>query len=219
MGVYTGALGIGYNKDMLERLGLPAPTGWEDLTKPIYKGEIQMANPNSSGTAYTALATLVQIYGEEKAFDFLTRINANINTYTKSGSAPIKAAARGETAIAIAFQHDIVALKVQGFPVEIVSPKEGTGFEVGSMDIIEGGPNPEAAKEFYEWALLASTQELMEQARAFQVPSNVNATPPAVAPDLSQINLIDYDFQTYGSVDVRTGLITRWNNEIGSLPR
>jgi hypothetical protein len=36
----------------------------------IFKGEIQIANPNSSGTAYNTLATLVQIMGEDQAFDF-----------------------------------------------------------------------------------------------------------------------------------------------------
>ncbi len=66
------------------------------LTDPSYKGEIQIANPNSSGTAYNTLATLVQIMGEDKAFNYLGKLNGNISQYTKSGSAPVKAAARGE---------------------------------------------------------------------------------------------------------------------------
>ena len=63
MGIYVGALGFGYNKDLLTKKGLPAPKSWMDVTKPIYKGEIQVANPNSSGTAYTTLATILQIFG------------------------------------------------------------------------------------------------------------------------------------------------------------
>ena len=61
------------------------------------EGEIQMANANSSGTAYTALATFVRMMGEDKAFDYLKQLHTNINQYTKSGSAPIKAATQGET--------------------------------------------------------------------------------------------------------------------------
>ena len=53
---------------------------------------------NSSGTAYTTLATIVQIFGEDESFEFMKGLHRNINQYTKSGSAPIKAAARGEKA-------------------------------------------------------------------------------------------------------------------------
>ena len=99
VGIYAGALGFGYNKELLAQKGLPEPKCWADLIKPEFKGEIQMANPNSSGTAYTALATFVQMMGEDKAFDYLKQLHANINQYTKSGSAPIKAAAQGETMV------------------------------------------------------------------------------------------------------------------------
>ncbi|RWK68759.1 MAG: ABC transporter substrate-binding protein, partial [Mesorhizobium sp.] len=105
IGVYSGALGFGYNKDLLAKSNLPEPKCWADLTKPEYKGHIQMANPNSSGTAYTMLATMVQLMGEDKGFEYLKALHANINQYTKSGSAPIKAAGLGETAIGIVFMH------------------------------------------------------------------------------------------------------------------
>jgi len=105
IGIYSGALGYGYNEDVLKANNLPVPSCWEDLTKPEYKGHVQMANPNSSGTAYTTLATIVQLFGEDKGFEFMKALHKNINQYTKSGSAPIKAAARGENTIGIVFMH------------------------------------------------------------------------------------------------------------------
>ncbi|HBU99000.1 extracellular solute-binding protein, partial [Thalassospira lucentensis] len=93
VGIYAGALGIGYNNDLLAKKGLSAPKCWKDLADPAYKGEVQIANPSSSGTSYTTLATLVQLFGEEEAFAFLKEMHKNVNQYTKSGSAPIKAAA------------------------------------------------------------------------------------------------------------------------------
>lgn len=101
VGVHVGLLGFIYNTEVLAEKGLPAPACWRDLAKPEYKGEIQVANPNSSGTAYTELATLVQLFGEDEAMKLLAEIGANVNQYTKSGSAPVKATARGETTIGI----------------------------------------------------------------------------------------------------------------------
>ncbi|MEO7762446.1 MAG: extracellular solute-binding protein, partial [Casimicrobiaceae bacterium] len=91
VGIYAGALGIGYNPEVLAKKKLAIPKCWADLIKPEYKGEIQMANPNASGTAYTAIATLVQLMGEDQAFDYLKKLHANINNYPRSGTAPIKA--------------------------------------------------------------------------------------------------------------------------------
>lgn len=218
VGVYSGALGWGYNKELFAEKGIAAPECWADLLDPALKGEIQIADPNSSGTAYTTLATLVQLMGEDEAFDFLKKMHANVSQYTKSGSAPVKAAARGETGLGIVFQHDAVAQAVSGFPIGVVAPCEGTGYEIGSMSMIEGAQNPEAAKTFYDWVLTAEVQNMMPEAGSFQIPSNASATPPEEAPDLSTIKLIDYDFAEYGSADRRKALLARWDDEIGSLP-
>jgi iron(III) transport system substrate-binding protein len=219
VGIYAGALGIGYNSELLAAKGLAAPTTWSDLAKPEYKGEVQIANPNSSGTSYTTLATLVQIMGEDEAFDFLKKMHLNVNQYTKSGSAPIKAAARGETTIAITFMHDMVTQVVNGFPIEIVAPTEGTGYEIGSMSIIKNARNLESARKFYDFALRANIQTRAREAKAYQVPSNSGATPPDESPDLTKLKLIDYDFVKFGSSAERKRLLKRWDDEVGSLPR
>lgn len=217
IGIYSGALGYGYNTDLLAANNLPEPACWADLLKPEYKGHVQMANPNSSGTAYTTLATMVQLFGEEEGFEYMAGLHANINQYTKSGSAPIKAAGRGENTIGIVFMHDAVAQAVSGFPIKVVAPCEGTGYEIGSMSIIEGARNMESAQTFYDWALSAEAQNLALQVNAFQVPSNINAETSESAPDMSSIKLIDYDFRTYGASDTRQRLLKRWDDEVSVL--
>ncbi|MGY0219414.1 ABC transporter substrate-binding protein [Endozoicomonadaceae bacterium StTr2] len=219
VGIYAGALGFGYNEELLKKKNLPAPRCWKDLTNPIYKGEIQVANPNSSGTAYTALATVVQLFGEKEGFEYLTDLHKNINQYTKSGSAPIKSAARGETTIGITFMHDMIKQVKKGFPIKVVAPCEGTGYEVGSMSIIKGARNLASAQKWAEFALRPDIQSLSSEVKAYQVPSNKTADVPPEAPRLSDVKLIDYDFATYGSSDVRKRLLKRWDDEIKSLPR
>ena len=177
-----------------------------------------MANPNSSGTVYTTLATLVQIMGEKAAFDYLKALHKNINQYTKSGSAPVKAAGRGETVVGIVFMHDAVAVAAAGFPVKAVAPCEGTGYEIGSMSIIKGARNMDSAKKFYDWALTAESQGRAKDVKSFQVPSNLDAAVSPLTPNLSEIKLINYDFVKYGSSAERKRLLSKWDAEVGSLP-
>ena len=216
VGVYAGALGWGYNTEIFKSKGYKEPKCWADLLDPSFKGEIQIANPNSSGTAYTALASLVQIMGEDKAFEYLGKLNTNISQYTKSGSAPVKAAARGETAIGIVFMHDAVAQTAEGFPIKSIAPCEGTGYEIGSMSIVKGARNLENAKIWYDWALKADVQSHMKDAKSFQLPSNKNAEIPKEAPKFEDIKLIDYDFKTYGDPEKRKELLGRWDTQIGA---
>ena len=214
IGIYSGALGYGYNEDLLKKNNLSVPACWKDLLKPEYKGHVQMANPNSSGTAYTTLATMVQLFGEDQGFEFMRGLNKNINQYTKSGSAPIKSAAKGENTIGIVFMHDAVKQAVSGFPIKVVAPCEGTGYEIGSMSIIEGARNPDSAKKFYDWALSAAAQSLALQVKAYQVPSNNGSKTSPSAPDLSSIKLIDYDFKKYGSSSERKRLLKKWDTDV-----
>lgn len=219
IGVYSGALGFGYNKDLLAKNGLPEPKCWADLIKPEFKGHIQVANPNSSGTAYTLLATLVQLMGEDKAFEYLLALHKNVNQYTKSGSAPIKAAGQGETTVGIVFLHDAVAQTVAGYPVVPVAPCEGTGYEIGSMSLIKGARNADEAKKFYNWVLQAKVQEKAVEVNSFQIPSNKGAKLSDKIPDISKIKLIDYDFAKYGSSEERKRLLAKWDSDIGSQPQ
>lgn len=217
VGIYAGALGWGYNTNIFKDKNLKEPKCWADLLDASLKGEIQVANPNSSGTAYTALASLVQIMGEDEAFEYLKKLNANVSQYTKSGSAPVKAAARGEAGLGIVFMHDAVAQTVEGFPIKSIAPCEGTGYEIGSMSIIKGARNLENAQKWYDWALRADVQSHMKEAKSFQLPSNSKAEVPKEAPKFEDIKLIDYDFKTYGDPETRKKLLERWDKEIGAI--
>jgi iron(III) transport system substrate-binding protein len=158
--------------------------------------------------------------GEDKGFDYLKKLHRNINQYTKSGAAPAKAVATGESLIGITFQHDAVVMAINGAPVKIVSPCEGTGYEIGSMSIVKGARNLENAKKWYDWALSPEAQSIGAQAKvSYQVPSNKNAKAPEQAPKLSEIKLINYDFAKYGSSAERKRLLSKWDAEVKSLPK
>jgi iron(III) transport system substrate-binding protein len=219
VGIYSGPLGFGYNTELIAKKKLKVPQTWADLLDPQFKGEIQVANPASSGTAYTMVATLVQLMGEDKAFDYMRALHKNIATYTRSGTGPIKAAARGETTLSISFVHDGPGEKMQGFPIETITPKDGTGAEIGSMSIIKGARNLEQAKKFYDWALSPGAQQFGAASRQFQLPSNKQTPVDARVPDFRKIKFINYDYAKYGSSAERRRLIAKWEKEVNALPR
>lgn len=213
-GIYAGALGFAYNADLLRKLKLPAPACWKDLADAAYRGRIESGNPNSSGTAFTTLATLVQLFGEDEAFRFLAQLNRNIARYTSAGADPVKAAARGETVIGISFMHDAVTQKQAGYPLVIVAPCEGTGYEIGAVSIVKGARHPAEARRFVDFVLSPEGQSTGAAAGQNQVPSNARSVLPAAAPDISMIKMVDYDFATFGSPQERSRLLERFDAEI-----
>jgi len=215
-GIYAGALGFAYNADLLRRLKLPAPACWKDLADAAYRGRIESGNPNSSGTAFTTLATLVQLFGEDEAFHFLSALDRNIVRYTSAGAEPVKAAARGETLIGISFMHDAVTQKQAGYPLVIVAPCEGTGYEIGAVSIVKGARHLDVAKRFVDFAISPEGQGTGAASGQNQVPSNARSALPLAAPDISMIKMVDYDFATFGSPEERRRLLERFDAEIAA---
>ncbi len=213
-GIYLGVMGIAYNEKVLKAKNLPAPKCWKDLANPAYKGEIEMANPNSSGAAYNALATLVQLFGEDEAFAFLIKMGHNVSKYPNAGVAPGEDVGRGEAGVAIGFMHDLQKLTQAGLPVKIVAPCEGTGYEIGSISIVKGARNMAEAKAFYEFALRADVQGNAIKANAFQIPSNPAAPIPASAVRLESTKTIAFDFVKFGAPETRKRLLQRWTAQI-----
>jgi iron(III) transport system substrate-binding protein len=219
-GIYLGALGIGYNTKVLASRGIPEPKCWADLLDLKFKDEVQISDPNSSGTAYVMLASMVQLMGEGEAFEYLKKLHKNVNQYTKSGAAPVKATALGETGVGIAFMHDMVTMIVDGAPVKTIAPCEGTGCETGSVSLVKGGKNPDNARRFYDWTLSAEAQSLIGSGlKIFWVPSNKGAAASPQAPKLAEMKLISYDGAKYGSAAERTRLLRKWDAEVKSLPK
>jgi iron(III) transport system substrate-binding protein len=215
-GVYGGILALGYNTELQQKKKLPVPKCWKDLVDPAYRGEIMLGNPNSSGTAYLMLATLVQVFGEDEAFRYLKAVGANVTSYARSGIGPMTAVKRGEVYLGSSVLHGVVNEIVAGFPVLPVLPCEGVGYEIGSMAIVKGARNPEQAKKFVDWALTAEAQKIGLEVKEYALPTNRSVPLPPQVPKLSEIKVIDYDFAKYGSSETRKRLLERWEKEVNA---
>lgn len=218
--LYAGILGWALNERVLREKGAAVPRTWRDLAETRYRGLLAYPNPNTSGTGYTMVATLVQLYGEEEAFALLKRIHRNVAQYTRSGAAPGQLTARGELAIGVTFIHDALDQVLQGFPITYNAPTDGTGFEIGGLSLVKGTRNRENAIAFIEWALTPEAQRLAaEQGQSYQIPSNSKTSVPRVAPRFQDFRVIKYDFLKYGQAAVREALVRRWTREVEPLPK
>ena len=212
-GIYQGYLGFILDNRFFEERKLALPKTWDDLLKPELKGQIIVANPGSAGTAYTVLSTLVQLKGEQEALKYMGQLHKQIKQYTKAGEAPARSAALGEAAVGITFIHNGIRLIKEGYTnLKLSVPEDGTGYEVGAVGIIKGGPEPEAAKIFVDWCLTKQAQELGQNNGSYQFLTNPEATPPAEALPFKNTKLINYDLTWSG--DNRQRLVEAWNKAI-----
>ncbi len=213
-GLYIGPIAFATNIDRAKELGLEAPQGWFDIIDSKYSKLVRVANPNTSGTAYNVITTLLDIFhgDEELTFMFLKHLDDSIEQYTKSGSAGGKSCAIGEIPFAIGYAHDLVRLKANGAPIEITVPEEGTGFEIASMSLIKDGPEPVNAKKLYNWLLQKEAQEIF--ASWYVVPVSKTAPKDAIAIDISKLNTVEQDL--VWDAQNRERLVGKWSAEIGN---
>ena len=212
-GIYVGYLGFVSNQKLLAEKNVPAPKSWQDLLKPEFKGQVVVANPGSSGTAYTMLASVVQLMGEERGLDYMKQLHGQVKTYPKSGTAPGRMVGQGEATVGMTFLHDGIKYREEGMKdLVLTAPVEGTGYEIGAVALIKGGPDQEAAKKFIDWALGKKGQELGQQVGSYQFLTNPEAQPPQQAAEIRDTKLIKYDLDWAGKN--RSAMVEKWNNAV-----
>jgi iron(III) transport system substrate-binding protein len=213
-GIYMGALGFCSNTNELRRLGVKAPTSWNDLLNPKFKGNIMMAHPGTSGTAYTALwSQVLRLGSEDKAIDYMKELNKNILSYTRSGAGPTGPLGRGEVATGLVFSHDCTAAILRGNPLVASFPKEGTGFEIGGIALVKGARNADAAKAYIDFALSAEAQNIgPAKAESFQILTNPNAKYDRRMINLKKVALLNYEAEAAGVASV--ALKSRFDKEV-----
>ena len=218
-GFYTSAIGFGWNTEVLKRKKLAEPKCWADMIKPEYKGDIEISHPVSSGTGYTVLAGLVQMMGEDAAFDYMKKLHKNISNYTRSGQAQAPNVAKGEVAIGISFIFGFEGWRLNKYPVKTIAPCEGTSYEIGGIAMVKGQRNKVAAKQYYDWLMSPAGQSIGGKANSLQVPANKTFKLDPKIPLLDNVRLIKYDFEKYGKAAERRRLLERWTKEVEARPK
>ncbi|AHG80042.1 Thiamine transporter substrate binding subunit [Mannheimia varigena USDA-ARS-USMARC-1388] len=211
---YMLVLGLGINTEKLAKLGIEAPQKWEDLLDPRLKSEVQIPDPRSSGTTYTFITTLSTLWGEDKTFNYLKKLDNNISQYVKS-TLVTSNLSRGESAVTVGFVHGYTTEKEKGAPVEAIIPEGKVGYALGGVSIIKNARNLDNAKLFMDWVLSKEAQEIpWKKHGVYQTPTNVNAEVAPQSIKADTLEFVEIDYKKAGSSEEGKRLIDKWLAEI-----
>ncbi len=203
---------ICFNTVEAAKRGIPKPETWKDLAKPVYKGQIVMPNPASSGTGYFDVIAWLKLFGDDNGkgggWRFMDALHENIAQYTHSGSKPCNMAAAGEYVIGISFEYRANANKAKGAPIDLVFPKEGLGWDLESFAIHKGTKKVDAAKKLADWA--SSKDAMLLYGKNFAITAQPGIAPPlANVPKDYEERLVKMDFEW--AADNRERILAEWN--------
>jgi len=202
-----------FNTIEAKKLGLPKPTSWEDLTKPVYRGHVVMPNPASSGTGFLDVSSWLQLFGEDKGWDYMDRLHNNIARYTHSGSKPCKLAAAGEAPIGISFAYKGASLKEKGAPLDVIYPQEGLGWDMEAASIVKGTNNLDAAQKLMDFAVSKAANKLYNKSFAVVAYPGVAQPIPHFPVDAERL-MMNNDFEW--SASNRKQILSTWQSRYDS---
>ncbi len=197
-----------FNTIEAQKRGLPKPETWKDLAKPIYKGQITMPNPASSGTGYLDVTAWLQLFGEAEGWKYMDALHENIAQYTHSGSKPCRQAGAGEFAIGISFEFRANQVKASGAPIDLIFPKEGLGWDIEATGIMKNSKNMDAAKKLADWSASREANELYQKNFAIVAHSAVHKPQPGMPAQYEQM-LVKNDFAW--SAKNREAILAEWS--------
>lgn len=215
-GWYLGIFSFVLNTDRFakEMAGVKKPSTWDDLLDAKWKGNLGFPDPVKTGGGFIFLATQVFRFNrdEAKAMDYMKKLHANIAQYVGSSPQTITLTEQGQFIGAPNWAHDILTFKAQNkSPIELIVP-ENTGFEVGAVSIVKGGPNTNAAKSFVDW-ILTKDAGVLNVKLSNRVAVLKDVPPAPGAPTLETTKLVNYDWQW--AADNKERLLKLWQTTVG----
>ena len=203
---------ICFNTIEAKKRNIPKPETWKDLTKPVYKGQVVMPNPASSGTGYFDVIAWLTLFGDDNGkgggWQYMDALHENIAQYTHSGSKPCNMAGSGEFVVGIAFEYRANANKAKGAPIDLVFPTEGLGWDLEAFAIHKGTKKLDAAKKLADWASSTDAMRLYGANFAITAQPGV-AAPLANVPKDYEARLIKLDFEY--AAEQRERILAEWN--------
>jgi iron(III) transport system substrate-binding protein len=212
-GWYTGIFAFVIRSDRLKEAGGKAPTTWDDLLGPAWKGKLILPDPVKTGGGYIFIATQIFRFNkdEAKAMAYMKSLHTNIADYIGTSPGAIAAVSQGQYVGCPNWAHDILTEKGKNPGVELAVPAN-TGFEVGAVSIVKGSKNLPLAKAFVDWTLTPEAGAL--NVKLSNRGSTIASVAPAPgAPTLASVSLVNYERQW--ATDNKDRILKLWQSTVG----
>jgi iron(III) transport system substrate-binding protein len=204
---------ICFNTVEAKKRNLPKPESWKDLLKPVYKGQITMPHPASSGTGFLDVTAWLQLFGEAEGWKYMDALHENIAQYVHSGSKPCRQAGAGEFVMGISFEYRANATKASGAPIDLIFPKEGVGWDMEASAIMKASKKQEAARKLMDWGVTREANELYAKGYAIVAMPGVAKPLPNVPANYEQM-LVKNDFGW--AAKNRERILAEWEKRYGA---
>lgn len=164
-GVYTVfsrlPIVIVYNKKLV--FPVEAPRGWQDLTNSRWKGSIAFADPERSGSSYTALLAMIQILSEDMSREeVLEAFVSNLDADILSGSGEVlQEVTAGNKLIGVTLEETVLKVMAQNADIAMIYPREGTVSVPDGSALIKNASHRENAELFIEFTVSEDVQKLL----------------------------------------------------------
>lgn len=161
-GAALSGFGIVYNKPILQKLSLPEPKTWTDLTTPAAEGWVSAADTRQSGSTHMVYEIILQGYGWNKGWQVITQMGANTKSFPTSSTTVPPTVSKGDAAYGLAIDYyawDEIA-KNGADKIGYVMPEGLTVVNPDSIAILKGAPNMDLAQKFEEFVLSDQGQRL-----------------------------------------------------------
>ena len=200
---------IMYNKDLVSESDIPRE--WSDLLDPKWRGRIASANPASSGSAYTLIATMIMARSPNRDYEqgwrFIEQLAQNL-VITGGSSAVFRGVAAGEFALGLTLEQlAFPSIRADPNRVGMIYPSDGSSNVPDGVAIVKGAPNPENAARFINFLLSRDCQNMMNDTFGRRS-IRTDIPQPTALPDLNTIFFLDYDFEWAGNG--RAAVLNRW---------
>ena len=161
--------GLVYNPKRIQRLGAPEPKEWDDLLNPKLKGEVAQCAPTRSSSSNATYEVILSLHGEEKGWEWLTRLAANTGHFTARSRDVPTVVAKGEFAAGFAVpSYMAFEEKLAGFDIKFVAPRYAF-VTPEPMAILAGARNPKAARAFIEFLMTERGQKVFMERGLFPI--------------------------------------------------
>ncbi len=191
-----------------------------DLTQTKWKDQVAIANP-LFGTTSFHVAALVQVLGEDKAFAWLDDLRSNDAALVSSNGEVKRQVATGAVAVGLTDSDDAAEAIADGQPVRAVlldqtaesAPPLGNLVIPNTVSLIQDGPNPDGAKEVFDF-LLSPEAQTMLAASCAQAPLDPAVAVPDNVVSLGSVAPMNVNYATCADVLQRImPRLDQWANQ------